>query len=99
MAGGFYQDPELFSDELTAVFAAGSEVARRMTTARQALLDFDQFSQRFRMFCAVRDLHPDDQARQASLWQARVFNHSIANDAVVLGFRPDWKSAIADPMP
>ena len=36
-----------------------------------------------------------DDARQASLWQARIFNPGIANDAQVLGFRPDWKTVAA----
>jgi hypothetical protein len=99
LAGGFYQVAELFSDELTAVFGAESEVVKLMTKATEVVLDFDQFSQSFRMFCKVRKLGGTDQAREASLWQARIFNSNIASNAVVLGFKPDWKNAVAIPLP
>ncbi|MGH6855682.1 MAG: hypothetical protein ACREDN_09705 [Aestuariivirga sp.] len=99
LAGGFYQQAELFSDELTAVFAVGSKAADLMSKAREVMLDFEQFSQSFRMFCKVRKLAHKEQAREASLWQARIFNPGVASDAVVLGFKPDWKNAVASPMP
>ncbi len=99
LAGDFYQLPELFSDELTAVFGAGSESAAMLVKAREVLLDFEQYSQSFRMFCAVGRLPARSPARQASLWQSRLFNPNLPNDAVVLGFKPDWKNAAADPMP
>lgn len=89
----FYQLPEGFSDELTAVFGAGSELANGMLKLREVLLDFEQYSQSFRMFCGVRKLAVRAEAREASLWQARLFNPNIPNDATVLGFRPDWKTA------
>ena len=99
LAGDFYQLPELFSDELTAVFGAGSETAAMLVKAKEVLLDFEQFSQSFRMFCAVRRLPARSPARQASLWQSRLFNPNLPNDAVVLGLKPDWKNAAAEPMP
>jgi len=95
MAGGFYQEPELFSDEMTAVFGMGSAPVERLLAAGRVTLDFEQFSQSFRMFCKVRELAAADEARQASLWQARIFNPGIANDAQVLAFRPDWKTVAA----
>lgn len=99
MAGGFYQEPELFSDEVTAVFGAGSELAGRMLRNKQVILDFEQFSQSFRMFCKVRQVPSRDEAHEASLLQARIFNPQIGNDADVLAFKPTWKSAAASPMP
>jgi hypothetical protein len=99
LGGEYYQQPEIFSDEMTAVFAAQSELAQMMPKGREVLFDFEQFSQAFRMFCKVRRLSPNDPAREASLWQARIFNPQIPSDAEVLGFRPDWKNASADPMP
>lgn len=99
LGGDFYQLPELFCDELTAVFGAGSETAAMLVKAKEVLLDFEQYSQSFRMFCTVTRLPDRNPARQASLWQSRLFNPNVANDAVVLGFKPDWKNAAADPLP
>ena len=99
LAGDFYQLPELFSDELTAVFGAASEMAAMLVKAKEVLLDFEQYSQSFRMFCAVRRLPARSPARQASLWQSRLFNPNLPNDAVALGFKPDWTNAAAEPMP
>jgi hypothetical protein len=99
LGGEYYQRPELFCDEMTAVFGADSAAAAAMLKAREVLADFAQFSQSFRMFCKVRRLGARDAAREASLWQARIFNPMIPNDALVLGFQPDWKNASADPMP
>lgn len=99
LAGDFFQLPELFSDELTAVFGAGSETAAMLVKSKEVLLDFEQYSQSFRMFCTVRRLTVRSPAREASLWQSRLFNPNVANAAVVLGFKPDWKNAAAEPMP
>lgn len=95
LAGGFFQDPDLFSDEMTAIFGADSKDAERILAAGRVTLDFDQFSQSFRMFCRTRVLAASAVAREASLWQARIFNRGIANDALVLGFKPDWKTVAA----
>ena len=32
--------------------------------------------------------------RESSLWQTRLFNPNVPNDAEVLGFTPEWKKAI-----
>lgn len=94
LGGDFYQLPELFSDEMTAVFGAGSLVAERLMRAKEVLLDFEQYAQSYRMFCKVRRLGPRDEARDFSLWQSRAFNPNVPNDAAVLGFKPEWKSAV-----
>ncbi len=93
----FYQLPELFSDSMVAIFQANSPLAAEILKAKEVVLDFEQFSQSFRMFCAVRRLTKRDAARDAALWQARIFKRDLANDCDVLGFAPDWTSANADP--
>lgn len=95
LAGEFYQLPELFSDEMTAVFTAGSELAAGMLKRKEVLLDFEQYSQSYRMFAKVRKLALREEARDFSLWHARAFNPNIPADSLVLGFRPDWRSAIS----
>ncbi|MFL5258269.1 MAG: hypothetical protein ACJ8AS_00835 [Hyphomicrobiales bacterium] len=99
LSAEYYQSPELFSDEMTAVFSKDSGIAAAMLRVREVLLDFSQFSQTFRMFCKVRRLERDDPSHEASLWQTRIFNPDVPNDALVLGFKPDWKSAVSDPFP
>jgi len=46
----------------------------------------------------VELLRDDDEARQHTLWHNRVFNPRIGNNAVALGFTPEWKRAQADLM-
>jgi hypothetical protein len=99
LAGEYYQLPEIFADEMTAIFAPASETAKLLLGAREVLLDFEQYGQSYRMFCKVRRLGVREGAREASLWQSRLFNPNVPNDAAVLGFKPDWKTAQADPMP
>jgi len=94
LAGDFYQLPELFVDEMTAVFGEGSALAERLVRAKEVVLDFEQYSQSYRMFCKVRKLGPKDESREFSLWHTRIFNPNVSNEAVVLGFKPDWKSAV-----
>jgi len=96
--GDYFQLPELFSEEMTAVFGAASPAAAALVKAKEIVLDFAQFSQSFRMFCKVRRLGAKDaEARDSSLWQSRLFNPNIPNDAEVIGFKPDWKTVQAEP--
>ncbi len=99
MAGDFYQQPELFAGEMTAVFGVASQVAATLLKAKVVVLDFEQYSQSYRMFCRVRKLAAKAEARESSLWQTRLFNPNVPNDAEVLGFTPEWKSAVAVPLP
>src|SRR4029078_6570863 len=47
LAADYYQLPELFSDEITAVFARGSRAAEQLVRLNTVLLDFSQYEQRF----------------------------------------------------
>lgn len=99
LAAEFFQLPERFSDEMTAVFGTQSELSRRLLAAKSVVLQFAQFSQRFEIPCKVRRLGADDPTRELSFWQARIFNANLPRDATVLGFQPDWRDATADPAP
>ena len=99
LAADYFQDPLSFSDAMTASFGAESPLAAAILAARTVLLDFDQYSQRYRIFCRTRRLETGDPARLATLWHNRLFNPNLAGDAAVLAFRPEWKSAEADPWP
>jgi hypothetical protein len=93
----YFQKPDLFSDELTALFPAGAKLADRLLALKTCLLEFDELSQNFKMLAKVRKLGSREAARQATLWHNRTFNPDLPNDAVVLGLEPDWGSAQAHP--
>lgn len=95
----YFNDPAAFSDELTAIFAPASKLAAELVRARACLLEFSQYAQTWRLSCTVRRLPQRAPARQASLWHNRAFNRDLPGDAAVLGFRPDWRSAAASPLP
>jgi hypothetical protein len=95
----FYQQPKLFSDRLTAVFPEDADIAGRLAANGECILEFEQFSQHFRLPSAVEALSAGHPAREASIWHNRVFNPELPDSAIVLRFAPDWESASADPPP
>ena len=99
LQGTHFQQARSFNDELTALFDSSSKVAETLLEEGECLLAFEQYSQRYKMFCSVRQLEPDDDAWQATYWHNRLFNAALTSDAVVLGLKPDWTSAQADPDP
>ncbi len=99
LQGTHFQQPRGFSDEMTAVFAPDSDVARVLLDAGECILEFSQYSQSYRMFCAVRAVPCGAPVHEATLWHNRAFNPNLPNEVHVLAFRPDWQSAQADPMP
>ena len=93
----YYQAAREFSDTLTASFAPGSATAARLLEARECRLDFEQFSQRFRVHCAVRRLSERNPLREATFWHNLLFNPRLPADCTVLGFEPDWGRSEAEP--
>jgi hypothetical protein len=91
----YFQQPETFSDRMTAVLDSASALAATLLAEKSCVLEFDQFSQVFRIPCAVRRLGQRDEAREASLWHNRIFNPSLSDDAIVLEFKPDWAKTVA----
>ncbi len=99
LQGTHFQKARTFSDELTALFDVTSDVAKTLLKEGECLLAFEQFTQRYKMFCAVRKFEQTDDQWQATYWHNRLFNPALGSDALVLGFQPDWSSAQADPGP
>jgi hypothetical protein len=91
----YFHRPETFSDRLSAVLDAASALAATLLAEKTCVLEFDQFSQIFRLPCAVRRLDERDGARAASLWHNRIFNPALPDNAIVLELRPDWDKAVA----
>ena len=90
LAAAYYQQPDEFSDELTALFGPGSALARRLVDAGRCRLDFAQFGQRYAMECRVRQLAKTDPGFAFTYWHASLFNPAIPGDAEILAFQPDW---------
>ena len=99
LQGTHFQKARTFNDEMTALFDSTSQTAKTLLDAGECLLAFEQFSQRYKMFCSVRRFTPDDAEWQATYWHNKIFNPALSSDAVVLGFQPDWTSAQVDPAP
>lgn len=99
LQGDHFQEADRFSDEMTALFQRGSQTAAKLAKTRDCLLEFEQYSQLWRLSCTVRRLPAGAPAREATLWHNRAFNPAIPRDSIVLGFRPDWRSAMASPLP
>ncbi len=97
LSAAYYQHPEEFSDELTALFGEISETADRLLAGGGCRLLFEQSSQSYDLPCAPRQLPADHPAYQATLWHNSLFNPSIPGGVRVLAFRPDWSRATADP--
>jgi hypothetical protein len=91
----YFQRPAEFGELLTAVLPPGSEVAARLLDDGRCVLAFEQFSQRYRLPCAAFEAETGEAIREATLWHNRLFNPSLPDDVLVLGFRPNWKSAEA----
>jgi hypothetical protein len=89
----YFQRPGEFGDVLTAALPPNSELAAKLIGDGRCLLEFDQFSQRYRLPCAAFATDPGEAIREATLWHNRLFNPSLPDDVLVLGFRPDWRSA------
>ena len=91
----YFQQPETFSDRMTVVLERSSPLAATLLAEKTCVLEFDQFSQVFRIPCAVRRLAKRNDAREASLWHNRIFNPSLPDDVVVLELKPDWTKTVA----
>jgi hypothetical protein len=91
----YFQRPSAFGDVLTAVFPADSGAAERLLRDGRCMLEFAQFSHGYRLPCAAFETEAGEAIREATLWHNRLFNPSLPDDVLVLGFRPDWKAAEA----
>ncbi len=92
----YFQRPGEFSDKLLAVLPQGSPLAAALISQGACILAFEQFSQAYRLPCAVFALKPGDPDREAAIWHNRLFNPALPETAHVIAFQPDWASATAD---
>jgi hypothetical protein len=93
LAGTYFQRPSEFGEELTALFAPDSATASRLVALGECVLEFEQFSQGYRIPCRVEDLTEDNIAYQATRWHNSLFNPSIPPNPRILTFSPIWSEA------
>jgi hypothetical protein len=89
LQGSYFQEPARFTDVMTALFAADSPLAAELAGQRCAL-EFEQYSQGYRIACEVTRLPEAHRLHQATLWHNRMFNPALPSGAQVLAFTPDW---------
>lgn len=99
LSAAYYQQPDRFDDELTALFAYRSGIAAKLVAEGACRLGFAQYSQRYELQCRVRALAESEPAFQATYWHNFLFNPELPGSVTVLGFSPDWTTALADPSP
>jgi len=97
LTAAYYQRPEEFSDEMTAIFGPRSAIASHLLVAQRCTLDLEQYNQRYHIPCKVYDLPEKHPAYQATYWHNSLFNAAIPTGIQILAFRPDWRRAEADP--
>lgn len=99
LAAAYYQRPESFSDEMTALFAPEAALPRQIAGRADCVLMFEQFRQSWRLWCAARLLGPGDAAYQATYWHNALFNPGLPGAVQIVAFSPDWSRAEAEPSP
>ena len=97
LAERYYQGAREFSDTLTASFPPDSATAATLLAHRECRLDFEQFSQRYRVHCTVRRLSRNNPLREATFWHNLLFNPRLPADCTILGFEPDWPKSDTEP--
>ncbi len=90
LSAAHYQTSRGFSDRMTALFSLDSRVAAALLADAECRLEFDQFSQRYSLPCAVAALAGEDAAFQATYWHNALFNPALPGAVQILAFTPDW---------
>jgi hypothetical protein len=95
LQGSYFQDPARFADLITALFGAESRLAAQLLGEAHCVLDFEQYTQGYRIPCAIARLAESSPFQQATLWHNRMFNPRLPASVQILSFRPDWSHAAA----
>ena len=90
LAEYYYQIPDEFDEELTAVYAIDSEIAQQIVDIGQCILHFDQGNQRYDLHCTTRFLDRQNAKYQATYWHNHLFNQAMPGLVRIIGFTPDW---------
>jgi hypothetical protein len=93
LQGSYFQEPARFGDQMTALFGPRSALASALCTQGRCILEFEQYSEGYRIPCTVARLKDGHALHQATYWHNRLFNPNLPADVEILSFRPDWPHA------
>src|SRR6195256_3576289 len=95
LQGSYFQDPARFADLITALFGPESPLAAQLLSEAHSVLEFEQYTQGYRIHCAVARLAESNTFHQSPLWHNRMFSPRLPAGVQILSFRPDWSHASA----
>jgi hypothetical protein len=93
LQGSYFQEPARFTDLMTALFGPHSSLAALLREERRCILEFEQYSQTYRVPCSVAQLPERSPYHHATYWHNRMFNPNQPAGVEILSFRPDWRHA------
>lgn len=93
LSSAYFQHPAKFSDQMTALFGAPSDLPAHLLHHGQCILEFEQFTEAYRVPCAVAELPEAHDLYQATYWHNHMFNPNMPPQIRILSFRPDWPHA------
>ena len=94
LAAAYYQQPDSFSDEMTALFAAHSALAQRLLETARCILVFEQAAESHRLAARVVELESTHEGFQFTYWHNSLFNPALPGDVRILAFRPEWSESL-----
>ncbi len=86
----YYQQPEQFSDTLTATFDENSQNYKKLVQLDSCNLHFEVFNKSYTLACKMEWFSTRDYYWQATYWHNLLFNPNLAPTIKVVGFSPDW---------
>lgn len=93
LSSTYFQYPQNFSDTMTALFGAASDLPPALLHLGRCQLEFEQFTQAYRVPCEVTELSQDHAFYQVTYWHNHMFNPAMPPNTRVLAFKPDWPHA------
>jgi hypothetical protein len=90
LQGQYFQEPARFSGVLTALFGQQSPLATELLARERCVLEFEQYTQGYRLPTQIARLPAAHPLYQATYWHNRLFNANLPASIEILSFTPDW---------
>ena len=93
LSSSYYQYPENFSGDLTAVFSPDSSLVQTLLAERFCLLRFEEGSNVFQACFEAQELQQGAVVYDMTYWHNYLFNPALPPEVRILAFHPDWTQA------